>query len=70
MVLIKYKFYNIISVCLKIRMIEYIVYEFFYRYVKSKVYYQIVVVFFLKKKIDVNSLFQVVFNFESNNYCI
>lgn len=51
MVLIKYEFYNIISVCLKIRMIEYIVYECFYRYVKSKLYYQIVIVCFLRKKL-------------------
>lgn len=39
MALIKYKFHNTTSVCLKIRMTEYIVYESFHRYVKSKLYY-------------------------------
>lgn len=39
MALIKYEFHNTTSVCLKIRMTEYIVYECFHRYVKSKLYY-------------------------------
>lgn len=51
MALIKYEFHNTTSVCLKIRMTEYIVYECFHRYVKSKFYYQIVAVCFLRKKL-------------------
>lgn len=51
MALIKYEFHNTTSVCLKIRMTEYIVYECFHRYVKSKLYYQIVTVCFLRKKL-------------------
>lgn len=64
MALIKYEFHNTTSVCLKIRMTEYIVYECFHRYVKSKLYYQIVTVCFLRKK-----LMPTVPNLESNNYC-
>lgn len=39
MALIKYEFHNTTSVCLKIRMTGYIVYESFHWYVKSKLYY-------------------------------